>query len=163
MRPLRQRPLDLVLIACFLGFAITSFVFDPYTALDIDLAASDHPPAKLIHGFATNVDPLVLRPPLFVRIMVGVSVVIFGPTYLLLAYGLWREEEWIRTPAIVYASIKIYSMIVYLGVALLGEVRPIDYAMFFATYLPYLAAPVLLLVRLRSTSTSNSAHGAPRV
>ena len=146
-----------MLIACFLGFAITSFVFDPYTALDVDLAASSHPPAKLIHWFGSNVDPLVLHPPLFLRIMVGISVVAFGPTYLVLAFGLWRDGSWIRTPAIAYASIKIYSMIVYLGVALLGDTPPRDIAMFTAVYLPYLAAPILLLVRVASRGRGRAA------
>jgi hypothetical protein len=149
MVALRRRPLDLVLIVTFLGFALTSFVFDPYTALDVDLAGSSSPPARMIHAFAAGVDPLLLHPPLFLRVMVAISVVVLGPTYLLLAYGLWRERDWIRAPSIAYASVKIYSMIVYLAVALLGDTRPRDHLLFFATYLPYLAAPILLLVRLR--------------
>jgi hypothetical protein len=162
-KPLHERPLDLVLVAAFLSFAITSFLFDPYTALDVDLAASTHAPARVVHWFGVNVDPLVLHPPLFLRIMVGVSVLVFGPIYLVLAYGIWREREWIRTPGIAYAAIKIYSMIVYLGVALFGETRPRDLGMFAATYLPYLLVPILLLLRLRrSTSAKSSAHGLPR-
>jgi len=149
MAPLKQRPIDLILIGTFLGFAFTSFIFDPYTALDVDLAKSESPPAQLIYWFATNVDPLVLHPPLFVRIMVGLSVVLLGPTYLLLAYGLWRDSAWIRTPALAYSSIKLYSMAVYLGVALFGETEPRDYVLFFLVYLPYLIAPLALLWRLR--------------
>jgi hypothetical protein len=149
---MRDRPLDLVLIACFLGFAITSFVFDPYTALDVDLAASTSPPARLIHWFGTTVDPLVLHPPLFLRFMVGISVVVLGPTYLVLAYGLWRDSPWLRTPAIAYASVKIYSMLVYLGVALFGDTPPRDHALFFAVYLPYLIAPLALSWRVRRIS-----------
>jgi hypothetical protein len=144
--------LDRILIATFLSFAVTSFVFDPYTALDVDLASSDHLPARLIHWFATNVDPLVLHPPLFVRIMVGLSTLLLGPTYLLLAYGLWRDRAWIRTPAIAYSSIKLYSMAVYLGVALFGETEPRDYVLFFLVYLPYLIAPLALLWRVRGSA-----------
>lgn len=148
---MKRRPLDLVLIACFLSFAITSFIFDPYTALDVDLATAGGP-ARLIHWFGTHVDPLVLHPPLFLRIMVGISAVVFGPTYLVLAYGLWRDRTGIRTPAIAYASIKIYSMIVYLGVALLGDVPPRDPLLFSVVYLPYGIVPLLLLWRVRRNS-----------
>src|SRR5688572_14900389 len=143
-----MRLLDRILIATFLSFAFTSFVFDPYTALDVDLADAGGP-ARLIHWFGMHVDPLILHPPLFLRIMVGLSVVVLGPTYLILAYGLWRDRPWIRAPAIAYASIKIYSMAVYLGVALFGEAQPRDYVLFFLVYLPYLIAPLALLWRLR--------------
>ncbi len=147
--PLSKRPLDLALVVCFASFALTSFVFDPFTALDVDLATSTAPPAALIYWFAVHVDPLLIHPPLFVRIMVGFSVVVFGPTYLILAYGLWRERPWIRLPALAYAAVKIYSLLVYLGVALFGDTRPRDYGLFTVVYLPYLVAPLVLALRVR--------------
>ena len=147
--PLGKRPLDLLLILTFCSFALTSFLFDPYTALDVDLATSTSPPARLTYWFATNVDPLLLRPPLFLRIMVALSVVLLGPIYFLLAYGLWRQRPWLRAIAIPYAAVKIYSLLVYLGVALLGDTPPRHYPLFFAVYLPYLVAPIVLWVRVR--------------
>jgi hypothetical protein len=140
------RVLDRVLILLFLSFAITSFVFDPYTAIDVDLASSSHPPAKLIFWFATHVDPLILHPPLYLRVMVGISVLVLGPLYLVLIYALWFDRSWITWPALIYASIKLYSMVVYIAVAL--EAGPRDVVMFWATYLPYVIAPVLLLIRI---------------
>jgi hypothetical protein len=145
MRPLRERPLDLILVLCFASFAITSFVFDPYTALDVDLASSRSPAARLTYWFAAAADPLILHPPPFVRIMVALSVIGLGPTYLVLIYGISKERPWVRTPALVYSAVKIYSMIVYLGVAI-GSAT--DYVLFSLVYVPYVAVPVLVLARM---------------
>lgn len=159
--PLRRRPVDLLLVACFCSFALTSFVFDPYTALNVDLASTTSIPGRLNYWFASSVDPLLLAPPLFVRIMVGLSVVLLGPTYLVIAYGLWRQREWVRVPALAYAAVKLYSMAVYLGVALFGETEPRNYLFFWAVYLPYLIAPVILFVRMRRPEPFRGTFGGP--
>lgn len=145
---LRRRPVDLVLVACFCSFALTSFIFDPYTALDVDLASSTSIPGRLNYWFASSVDPLLLDPPLFVRIMVGLSVVLLGPMYLVIAYGIWRQRDWVRVPSLAYAAVKLYSMVVYLGVALFGDTSPRDHFLFWAVYLPYLIAPLVLAARM---------------
>lgn len=147
-RPITQRPLDLGLAVVFSVFAVTSLVFDMMTALDIPLQGSTNPLAQATLSYATTVDPLLLQNPLFLRLMCVVSAFVMGPFYLVLVYALVKSRPWIRLPSIVYASAILYSMVIYLGVELLGDTPPLNLPAFLGATLPYVIAPLVLLVRM---------------
>jgi len=142
---LRQRRLDLVLVAIFGCFALTSFLFDFAAGLD---AGPDTLLGKGVHTYAQLADPLVGQNPLWLRVASFISGAVFGPFYIVLVYGLIHDRRWIRVPSLIYIGAILYSMVLYYSVELAGPLPPTNYAIFFGSTLPYVLAPLLLAWRL---------------
>ena len=137
-----------MLAATFLGFAATSFLFDRAAALDWVGPDVADPFGRALWWFAQRWDPLVGQNPLFLRVMSGISAFVFGPFYLVLAWALVKGRAWIRTPAIAYAVVMLYSMVVHVAVELWGELPPPNLPVFFGVYAAYVIAPIVLLRRM---------------
>ena len=151
--PLSQRKADYFFIVIFTVFVFTSIVSDAITALAIPLSP-DHPNFWVRGNFwyAHNCDPLILTPPVWMQLAAGLSGFVYGPFYLFLVYALIRGKNWIRLPAVMYAtSITVITGIVVFGVEFLGEPewRCQNPLKMLAFNLPYVIAPLLLLVRMR--------------
>jgi hypothetical protein len=98
MTPLYRRPLDLVLVACFALFAFTSLAMEPYVVFGVDYARAGGPLAAAWQLYTTRWDPAFLDRPLFLRVMCGIDLFIFGPFYLILIYAFVKGRSWIRIP-----------------------------------------------------------------
>jgi Mn2+/Fe2+ NRAMP family transporter len=81
--------------------------------------------------------------------MSGISAFVFGPLYLYFVHGFLQRRNTIRTPAIVYAVVMLYSMVVHIVVELWGDLPPPNLLVFAGVYAIYVIAPVLLLWRMR--------------
>lgn len=149
--PWYRQPLDLVLVVTFGMFALTSFLFDRLGGIDAIDPASADPLARALVAYGERFDPLVLENPVFLRIMSWISAFVMGPFYLVLIYAFVRRRNWIRDPAIAYAAIMLYSMVVHVAAELMWHTPPPNLPVLFATYAWYAVAPVLLLVRMRPT------------
>ncbi len=140
---------DRVLAGWALLFAMTSLVFDRIAALE---PGPMEPATTGVKGaffwYATTFDPLIAVNPLWLQIMSSISAFVFGPFYLALAYALIRRRAWIRRPALAYAAVMLYSMVVFLGVHTFGEPRPPSLAIVAAMYAPYVLFPLALLRRM---------------
>lgn len=147
--PLRQRPLDLILVVCFSLFAFTSLMIDSLSALDADLATTWNPLGRAVLFYGESCDPFFLVNPPIVQFMTGVSAVIFGPFAAVVAWGLARQRPWIRTPGLVYAGALAYSTLTYMALSVLSALPPTNYGMFLGSNGPYVAVPLLLAWRLR--------------
>ena len=147
--PLRERKLDQLLIFGFLTFAFTSFCFDRLAATHADLEQVDSFFARYLVEYGRAVDPLVLANPLWLRIMSGISAFLMGPFYLIMVRAFVRGDERIRIPALVYVCAIAYSLVVHLGVEFLGDIKPLNLPVFWATYAPYMVVPLLLAWRMR--------------
>jgi hypothetical protein len=148
MRP--HRSIDLFFVATFAGFAATSLLFDRTAALDIIGPDSIDPFARALYWYAIRYDPLVVENPLFLRLMSAISAFVFGPLYIYLAHGFWRQRARIRTAGLVYGWVMVYSMVVHIVVELWGELPPPNLVVFWLVYAIYLVVPILLLWRLRA-------------
>ncbi|GAA1390537.1 EXPERA domain-containing protein [Catellatospora chokoriensis] len=86
------------------------------------------------------------------RIVTGLSALVYMPFYLVLVYALVRGRNWIQLPAVVYATmISTITGIIVFGVEFFGEPQwqtpnPVKFLSF---NLPYVLLPLLLLVRMR--------------
>lgn len=140
--------LDLGLVGTLCAFAATSFLFDRAAALDVVAPDAIDPFGRALWWYGVNFDPLVAENPLFLRLMSGVSAFVFGPLYLVLAWGLSKRRNWVRVPAIVWGSAMLYSMFVHVAVEIWCETPPPNLWIFFGVYAAYVAAPILLLWRV---------------
>lgn len=150
----RRTLFDAFLVATMVAFAATSFLFDRAAALDLVAADSPDPFGRMLWQFGTSYDPLVAQNPLFLRVMSGISAFAFGPFYLWAARALWRGDERLRIPAIVYACTMSYSMVVHVAVEFLGELPPTDTLIFALVYAPYCILPAALLARVGARRTA---------
>lgn len=144
-----RRSIDAFFVVTFVAFALTSFLFDRTGAIDNIAPDSGDPFARAMYWYGVRYDPLIVANPLFLQVMSGISAFVFGPLYLVLAWGLHHERPWFRTPAVVWAWLMLYSMVVHVAVELWGDHPPPDLLVFTGVYAFYAVVPVLLLVHLR--------------
>jgi hypothetical protein len=151
--PLRHRPVDLFFAIVFLLFAVTSAISDAIPTLGIAMDPhSANALARANYWYAVSADPLFMHPPVWMRIVTGLSAFVYGPFYLLLVYCLVKGKNWIQLPSVIYATMIVtLTGIVVFGVEFFGEptFRTPDPVKFLAFNLPYVLIPLLLLIRMR--------------
>ncbi len=149
--PLKQRPFDIFLIACFVLFSLTSLVYEQYVVFDIDLAATTDIFGRSWYWYAKSFDPVFLDAPLWLRIMCGIDGYIFGPFYLVMIYAFVKGANWIRLPAMIYGAAIIYSTLVYFGWEFLDAENRAEANLLavFVVNIPYTLVPLLLMWRVR--------------
>lgn len=140
---------DAAIAATLVGFAATSLLFDRAAALDLVAVDSPDPFGRMLWWFGTTYDPLVAQNPWFLRVMSAISAFVYGPFYLWAALALWRRNASLRTPALIYASTILYSMIVHVAVEVWGDLPPPSLLIFGLVYAPYCVLPVALVMRCR--------------
>ena len=154
--PLRQRKFDIFFAVVFLLFAVTSGISDLLPTIGVPMSPdSANPLARANYWYALDADPLFMNPPVWMRIVTGLSAFAYGPFYLLLAYALLKGKNWIQVPAIIYATlISGITGIIVFGVEFWGEAawRSPNPAKFLAFNLPYVVIPLLLLARMRKAN-----------
>jgi hypothetical protein len=151
--PLSRRRIDIFFALVFAVFAVTSAIADAVPTLGIDFSQpSDNFLANSNYWYAHDADPLFMNPPVWMRIVTGLSAFVYGPFYLVLVYALLRGRNWIQLPAVIYATmISSITGIIVFGVEFFGEpeFQTPNPAKFLAFNLPYVFVPLLLLIRMR--------------
>jgi hypothetical protein len=150
---LRKRPIDIFFIIVFSVFTVTSCIADMVPALGIDF---NGPSSNFIvnanYWYAQGTDPLFQNPPVWMRIVTGLSAFLYMPFYLILVISLIRGWNRIQLPAVIYAAmIASITGIIVFGVEFFGEPqwRTPNPVKFLCFNLPYVLLPLLLLVRMR--------------
>ncbi|MFE6254209.1 EXPERA domain-containing protein [Agromyces sp. NPDC057865] len=152
--PLRQRPFDWFFIVVFTLFTVTSMISDMLPTLGMDF--SQPSPNFLVNSnwwYAHDTDPLFMDPPVWMRIVTGLSAFVYPVFYVLLVVSLFRGWNWIQLPSVIYATmIATITGVIVFGVEFFGEPEWItpNPVKFLAFNLPYVLIPILLLVRMRT-------------
>ncbi|BCJ74775.1 hypothetical protein CS0771_43190 [Catellatospora sp. IY07-71] len=151
--PLRARRIDIFFAVVFSAFTITSLIADLMPTLGFDFSEpSDNFILNANHWYAHDTDPLFMNPPVWMRIVTGLSALVYMPFYVVLVYALLRGRNWIQLPAVIYATmISTITGIIVFGVEFFGEPQwqTPNPAKFLAFNLPYVLLPLLLLARMR--------------
>ena len=151
---LRQRPFDVVFVIFFSWAFLTCLISDAIPTLGIEQAAdSPNILARWNYAYSSINDPLFMNPPVWMRIVTGLSAFVYAPFYVFLVYALIRGRNWIQLPAVIYATLitGITGVIVF-GVEFFGEPpwrtpNPLGFLLY---NLPYVVFPLLLLIRMRA-------------
>jgi hypothetical protein len=151
--PLRARPFDWVFIVVFSLFTVTSMISDMLPTLGIHFSSPS--PNFFVNSnwwYAHDTDPLFLHPPVWMRIVTGLSAFVYPVFYVTLVISLVKGWNWIQLPSVIYATmIATITGVIVFGVEFFGEpqwVTP-NPGKFLAFNLPYVLLPILLLVRMR--------------
>jgi len=150
---LGQRRIDVFFIVIFSVFIITSLISDLLPTVGVDFT---HPSSNFFansnYWYAHDADPLFMHPPVWMRIVTGLSAFVYMPFYIVLVAALARGWNWIQLPSVIYATtIAMLTGVVVFGVEFFGEPQfqtqnPLK---FLAFNLPYVLIPILLLIRMR--------------
>ena len=151
--PLSRRRIDIFFAIAFATFTVTSGIADLVPTLGIDFSQpSENFLVNSNYWYAHDADPLFMNPPVWMRIVTGLSAFVYGPFYIVLVYALLRGRNWIQLPAVIYATmISSITGIIVFGVEFFGEpeFQTQNPAKFLAFNLPYVLIPLLLLIRMR--------------
>jgi len=151
--PLAERKFDYFFIVMFSLFFITSMIADMVPTLGYEMRPdSSNPIIRANYDYAYGCDPLFMNPPVWMRIVTGLSALVYGPFYLVLVYAFIKGKNWIHVPAIMYGTaISVITGVIVFGVEFFGEPewRCQNPAKFLPYNLPYVLVPILLIIRMR--------------
>jgi EXPERA (EXPanded EBP superfamily) len=151
--PLRERPVDIFFVVVFSLFTVTSLISDLLPTLGVDFSEpSTNFFINANYWYAHDTDPLFMHPPVWMRIVTGLSALAYMPFYVVLVISLIRGWNGIQLYSIIYATmISTITGIIVFGVEFFGEPewRTLNPTKFLSFNLPYVIIPLLLLVRMR--------------
>lgn len=150
MRPLRERPVDAVLIAFFSVSILYGFLFSLPEGLGVPVAPdSPWPPLRALHGWAVAEEPAHLDPPVSLIASCLYDGLLQSPFLVVLVVALARGRAWIRVPALIYAGSAVTNMFYYFFHTFFGPHPPPNLGVYLAFNLPWLFAPMVLAWRMR--------------
>lgn len=151
--PLRERKIDIFFLVIFSLFIVTSLISDLLPTLGVDFSRpSDNFFVNSNYWYAHDADPLFLHPPVWMRLVTGLSAFVYPVFYVLLVISIVRGWNWIQLPSVIYATaIAVITGVVVFGVEFFGEpeFQTQNPVKFLAFNLPYVLIPILLLIRMR--------------
>jgi len=150
---LQSRPIDIVLAVFFAAFTITSIISDLLPTLGVNFSApSPNPIVNANWWYAHDTDPLFMTPPTWMRIITGLSALVYMPFYPVLVFCLLTGRNAIQLFAVIYATMIItLTGVVVFGVEFFGDPqwRTPNPAKFLAFNTWYVLVPLVLLLRMR--------------
>ncbi len=160
-RPLHERRGDWVSVVGFAAFAVSTFTVD--VAAVTGWMHGDNAFADLLRGYTEAADPLFGAMPFYVKVLMVISVVFFGPMDVALVHAFVRGNDAIRLPALVFAGAQTTAMLTYFGFELLGPLPPRNWLLVTAANAPYVLLPLALVWRFRRARPfASSRHARAR-
>jgi len=87
--PLRERRVDLFFAVVFCAFTVTSLISDLLPTIGVDFSRpSGNFFAQSNYWYAHDADPLFMNPPVWMRIVTGLSAFVYMPFYIVLVAAL---------------------------------------------------------------------------
>jgi len=155
-----RHPLDPLFIVAFSIFAFTSLFLEQWIVFGVDLRAATDPLGRAWRWYAETFDPLLLDRLLSIRVMFGIDAFVFGTFYLVLVYAFVRRRNWIRLPALLYASAMSYSIVVYVLMEAFSEhAKHTNLPMVLLIGSPYSLMPLLLIYRMWKPNPFGAVQG----
>jgi hypothetical protein len=154
-KPLTRRPLDMVLVAFFiLNIGFITYIVDIEQLIIADPAHFDYPlwPPRalvdLVHWWGRSFDPALMARPAWWKATIWIDAVFFGPFYAFAIYAFVKCKNWIRTPAIIWASVMMTNVVIILAEELWGTYATSHRRVVLAANLPWLLVPLLVIWRM---------------
>jgi hypothetical protein len=165
--PLRERPLDLALLAFFvLNLGFITYIVDVEQLVIADPAHFSYPlwpPAKLVdlvHWWGRSFDPVLLARPAWWRATIWIDSLLFGPFYAVALYAFVKGKEWIRFPAIIWGAVLMTVVFMICFEEMVGAHATPHPAMVLFANAPWFLVPLAVIVRMvRSEHPFTRAQG----
>ena len=150
--PLRQRPVDILIVGFYTISVLYGLLFSLPEALGIPVSPdSPWPPLRYLYEWAVAEEPThLLQPlPIFLLSAVAIDGFIHSPFLCVMLYAFIVGKNWIRLPALVFAGSAITNMYYYFMATLLGDHPPPNTLYYLVFNLPWMLMPMLLIWRVR--------------
>lgn len=153
--PLRQRPVDLVIVAFFcVNLFYIAYLFD-FESLTVPnpyhFTYPLWPPpvfVNIVHWWGRHFDPLDMARPPFWKMTVWIEVIYFGPYYAAAIYAFVRGRDWIRVPSAFWAGLLSANTLIILSEEFSGPHRAPHPAITVVAYSGWLVFPVVVVLRV---------------
>jgi hypothetical protein len=153
--PLRRRPLDIIILSFFaVNLLFVTYNFGLEQVVISDPGRFAYPPwplpfvVDLLHGWGRDFDPLVMARPVWWRAVNLIDVVFFGPFYAVAIFAFIKGKNWIRIPAVVYASVMETIVVVILAEELWGAFATPRPGIVLAANAAWFLFPLVILWRM---------------
>ena len=153
-KPLRRRPIDILLSAFYGISALYGLLFSLPEALGVPVSPdSPWPPLRWLYQWAVAEEPTHLQRPLPIFLLSASAIdgFVHAPFLLVLIYALATGKAGIRLWAILFAGSSVTNMYYYFMHTLLGDHPPPNTLYYLSFNLPWLLMPMLLAFRMRKT------------
>ncbi len=153
--PLSERRIDWL----FIAFFVLNFTFITYQ-VDLEQLVIDDPRhfeyplwplasvVDLVHWWGDNFDPVLMARPPWWRATIWIDALFFGPFYAVAIYAFVRGRDWIRVPAIIWASVLMTNVTIILFEELVGPHATPAPGLVLLANAPWLFVPLGLLARM---------------
>jgi hypothetical protein len=152
--PLRDRPLDWVILAFFvLNLGFITYIVDLEQLVIASRAHFEYPlwPPRplvdLVHWWGDSFDPLENARPAWWRATIWIDALLFGPFYAFAIYAIVKGKEWIRIPAIFWGGMMFAIVTIILFEESFGPLRSPALGTVFAANLPWWLLPLFVTWR----------------
>jgi hypothetical protein len=95
--------------------------------------------------YAREVDPIFRDPPLWLK-AVSWFAFVYGPFYCAIAAGFLTGADWVPYVALPLAGMILATTGIYFVEEIAGDVRPLNWTLFYLLNVPYLVVPPLAAV-----------------
>ncbi len=151
-----MKSFDSILILTFLLFGFIGLVFEPlyYFGCNWSLSNCSLSSSSLVHligeiwSLYDIYDPIFLHIPLWLQVMCTIEVIIFGPLYVICAYGLAKKSKWLSSIALPFSGALFYSTIVYFAMEIIDPIPGTNLFVVFVVNIPWTIFPILLGYRV---------------
>jgi hypothetical protein len=151
----RVGALDLVIVAFFaVNLLFITYMVDLEQLVIPDPAHFSYPAwpphfmVDLVHWWGRTYDPLVLARPVWWKTTIWIDAVAFGPFYAVAIYAFVRGRNWIRLPAIMWASCMLTVVTVIMGEETFGPHRSPQLGVVWLANAGWILFPLLVLLRV---------------
>lgn len=166
--PLRQRPLDIAILAFYLvNIIFISYFFDLEQIVITDTSNFEYPlwpPRFLVdlsHWWGRYFDPLLLARPVWWRATIWIDALLFGPYYAVAIYAFYKGKDWIRIPSIIYASVMLTNVTIIMSEEFFGVHASGNPLAVVAANGPWMVFPLLILYRMYTPEHPFTVEAAP--
>ncbi len=157
--PIHRRPIDLTLCFFFAISVLYGFLFSLPEGLGVPVSEdSPWPPLRALYDWALAEEPAHLAPPPQLIASCLFDGFFQSPALVAVIYGLVRQRPWMRKWWVsFYAGAAVTNMFFYFFQTFLGPHPPTNVAYYLAFNLPWLFAPIVLLIRVHSADYDETA------
>jgi hypothetical protein len=156
--PLKDRPLDIAIVAFFLiNLLFITYVVD-LEQLVIPNAAHftypiwpPRPLVDLIHAYGRMYDHDLIARPVWWKMTIWIDNLLFGPFYVVAIYAFVTGKNRIRMPSVIYASILLTNVTIILGEEAAGQWAAPNFLMVVLSNLAWIVFPLLIIRRMWGT------------
>lgn len=155
--PLSDRKIDLFILFFFwFNLIFITYLFDLEQLVIRDTSNFDYPiwppswVVDLAHWWGRNYDPALMARPTWWEMTIWIDALFFGPFYFVGIYAFSTGKEWIRIPAVVYASVMLTNVTIILGEEFFGS-YPAPYPfVVVAANAAWIIFPAIIIARMTS-------------